>query len=149
MKLIAKIVIIIVVFCAGFYFGTQNVIAPSNGSNQSVDQVQQDQSIQVGLMIDFGNGQIRTFNNIEVAKDFSVFNLLEEVAGQNDLEIESKDYGEAGAFLEAIGDIKNDLKNDKFWQFWVNNNYSEVGASNYKLENGDIVEWKFIKGQIN
>ena len=151
-NLISKIIIVIVMFVAGFYFGGQQAISPSetlNQINQIIDDEEQPQIIKANLMLDFGNGQVRTFNNIELPNDSSVFDLLKNIADQNNLKVDYKDYGEMGALVEAIGDIKNDLKNNLFWQFWVNNKYSEIGSSNFKLTDGDIVEWKFIRGQIN
>ena len=149
MKLLAKIIIVIAVFIAGFYLGGQQVLSPSDGSPVAADQQTAEEEIQVNLMLDFGNGQVRTFNQIKLAKDFTVFGLLEKVTTENNFELKSKDYGELGVFIEAIGDIKNDTAGDRFWQYWVNNEYAQVGASNYQLADGDIVEWKYIKGQIN
>jgi len=152
MKLIAKIIIVAVIFIAGFYLGGQQVLSPSNG-NQAINQGNQASGekaeISVSLMLDFGNGQVRTFAGLNLAQGSTVFDLLKKVTADNDFEFVYKDYGEAGAFIEAIGDIANDAKGDRFWQYWVNNDYAPVGASAYQLKDKDIVEWKFIRGQIN
>lgn len=148
MKLLAKIVIAVVIFVAGFYVGTQQALSPSNGS-QEISQPAEKEEIGVNLMLDFGNGQVRTFSGVMLLKEATVFDLLEKITSENNLKLGFKDYGELGAFIESIGDITNDTKGDRFWQFWVNNEYGQIGSSNYHLKDGDIVEWKFIRGQIN
>ena len=147
MKLLAKIIIIIAVFVAGFYFGGQQALSPSDGSPEAIQQAQDE--IQVSLMLDFGNGQVRTYNGVTLPKDSTVFALLEKITTENDFKLDYKDYGELGVFIESVGDIVNDVEGDRFWQYWVNNVYAEVGASNYQLIDGDVVEWKFLRGQIN
>jgi len=156
MKLLAKIIIVVVIFIGGFYFGQQQALSPSNGSQpvaetESANQPEKQATteISVSLMLDFGNGQVRTYNQIELAKNSTVFGLLEKATAENNFKLQSKDYGDLGVFIEAIGDIKNDTAGDRFWQCWVNNEYAQIGASNYQLNDGDVVEWKFIKGQIN
>lgn len=151
MKLLAKIIIAVAIFVAGFYVGGQQALSPSDGNkaiNQPLEQNQKE-TIIVSLMLDFGNGQVRTFNDVSLAKDAAVFALLEKVTSENNLKLSSKDYGELGVFVEGVGDIKNSIAGDKYWQYWVNNKYAEIGASAYNLNDGDFVEWKYIKGQIN
>jgi len=56
--------------------------------------------------------------------------------------------GELGIFIESINGVPEGVAKDKWWQFWVNNQYSNVGASAYTVNPGDIIEWKFTKGQL-
>lgn len=158
-KLIAKIIIVIAIFFGGFYYGQKQVLAPTNSNtnipvsaNQNQNQavkVDQDQNIKVSLMFDFGNGEIRTFNNFVVPKNATVFELLKLVTTQNNLQFTYKDYGDMGALIESINNVANNAKTNNFWHFWVNNVYSDVGASLYLLKNGDIVEWKYVPNQFN
>lgn len=157
MKLLAKIIIVAAIFVAGFYFGTQQALSPTSnlfGLNKSrvetpKEEEQTPQGIMVDLMLDFGNGQVKTFSQVNLPEDSTVFDLLKKVTTENNLSLESKDYGSMGVFIESIGEAKSDLASDKFWQYWVNNKYSQMGSSSYKLKSGDLVEWKFTKGQIN
>jgi hypothetical protein len=54
-----------------------------------------------------------------------------------------------GVFITAIDGVGNNQAGDKYWQFWLNNEYSKVGASSQRLRDGDMVEWKYLAGQIN
>ena len=153
MKFLAKIIIIVFVFLAGFYFGqqyTETANLPDNESRELEVVEQSSEQINVSLMLDFGDGRIKTFNDIELKDDATVFELLEKITAENDLAFKYKDYGgDMGAMIESIGELASDAKNDRWWQFWVNNEYALIGASSYHLQDRDVVEWKYIKGQFN
>lgn len=97
------------------------------------------------LMIDFGDGRVRTFDEISGETAFAV---LKQATEDNNIALEYQDYGgDIGAFIQSINGVGSDPESDRWWQFWVNNRYSQVGASSYRLEAGDVVEFKYIKGQ--
>lgn len=145
MKLVAKIIIIIAVFFAGYYVGTNQLL--SNFISLPRQPVTQQET--VSLMFDFGNGEIQTFSDIAIQEKTTVFEMLKKITEENNLEFSYKDYGgELGAFVESINNMANNPKFDRFWQYWINNQYAQVGASQYQLQSGDVVEWKYTKGQI-
>lgn len=145
MKLIAKLIIIVAIFYAGFYLGSQQALSPTNGSS-----LEGSEKIIVDLVLDFGEEDIRSFDNIELKEDISVFGLLQKVTSENDLELGYKDYGsDLGVLVESISNITNNPVSDLFWNYWVNDTYAEIGASNYYLENGDIVKWKYVPNPFN
>lgn len=150
MKFLAKIIIIAAVFLAGFYFGQQYTETPNLLNDKSETAEQNKEQINASLMLDFGDGRVKTFNNIAVNDNSTIFELLEKITAENNLEFKYKDYGsDMGAMIELIGESASDSKSDRYWQFWVNNEYALIGASNYRLQDGDVVEWKYIKGQFN
>ena len=150
MKFLAKIIIIVFVFLAGFYFGQQYTGTVDLQNNDSGAVEQDKEQASVSLMLDFGDGRIKTFSNIAVDDNATVFELLEKITAENNLELKYKDYGgDMGAMIESIGEPASDSMADSYWQFWVNNEYALIGASNYHLQDGDVVEWKYIKGQFN
>ena len=106
-------------------------------------------SITTSLMLDFGEGKLEVFNNIELASGSSVFALLEKVISESDITLEYKDYGgDMGVFVESIGEAKSDFNADRYWQYWVNNEYATQGASLMELHDGDTVLWKHTSGQF-
>lgn len=151
MKFLAKIIIVIAIFLAGFYVSEQYGAKPDLTDNAPAVEEQNNEQIKVNLMLDFGNGEIKTFNDAIVYKDSaSVFQLLEKTTQENNIEFKYKDYGgEMGAMIESIGGEISNFEADQWWQYWVNNRYSQVGASNYQLQDGDVVEWKHVKGQLD
>lgn len=153
MKPFAKTIIAITIFLAGIYIGQLYFKAPCVFNEEPVvtetGQVVEEK-ISTSLMLDFGNGDISTFNNVTLNKNASVFDLLQEVMKKNNVELKYKDYGgDLGVMIEGIGEVVNDFDNDRWWQYWVNNEYAKVGASGQVLNNGDVVEWKFVKGQLD
>ena len=152
MKLVAKIIIVITVFLAGIYVGQLYFKTPCVFNEEPVTEIGLEvveEKISASLMLDFGNGEISTFNNVLLNKNATVFDLLQEATTENNVELKYKDFGgELGVMVEEIGEAANDFDNDSWWQYWVNNEYAKVGASNQALQNGDVVEWKFVKGQL-
>jgi hypothetical protein len=60
-------------------------------------------------------------------------------------QVQTKEYAGIGEFVESIDGIKPD--SNHFWAFYVNGKSSDVGASSYKPQNGDKIEWKLVKIQ--
>lgn len=97
----------------------------------------------VSIMLDYGDGKVATYNNVSLTANESLFQAMEKLAKDNSLAFEHKTYEGLGALIEKIGTKKNGM-DDRYWQYWVNNQKPEVGAGLYILQSGDIVEWKFI-----
>jgi hypothetical protein len=115
-------------------------------------KIEEGQEIQkemiVNLKFDFGEGNIKKFENIKLGEEKTVFDLLKKVTQENNLEFSFKEYPDLGVFIESIGNIRNDSERNLWWQYWVNGECAQAGASLYKLKNGDVVEWKYIEPQF-
>ncbi len=151
MKTAAKIIIVLAVFFVGLYVGQRYIDEPIFSFNQNQqEEVNQSQKETVSLMIDFGNGQVKAFDNIEFQPGQTVFNVLKATLEKNNINLQYKDYGgDLGVFIESIGGVKNSVSSNRFWQLWVDNKYSKVGASSFELADGNAIEFKYIKGQMN
>jgi|GEM_PF-3334345 len=57
--------------------------------------------------------------------------------------VETKTFSGAGEFVNSINGVKADTKH--FWEFIVNGQSSNLGASSYTVNNGDIIEWKLTE----
>lgn len=101
----------------------------------------------VSLMIDRGDGVIKVQTNLAWYDGMTVFDALKTASEKQDVKLEYKDYGgDLGMFIVSIDGKKG--SGDAWWQYWVNNKYGEIGASNAKLAAGDAVMWKLVKGQM-
>ncbi len=108
--------------------------------------VQSEQSIsQASLGIDFGDGRVETFD-VEVDGTGSLFQVLKNTLPEKEIEFFYESYSGLGELVTQIGDKKNG-EGGKYWQFWVNGDYSQVGASSYIPKVGDIIKWKFTDEQ--
>ncbi len=70
--------------------------------------------------------------------------LLFECAEYHEIPIEKYYWeGYQSYLIESINNTPNG-KDGKYWQFYINDQYADVGCSNYFLDDGDTVEWRFI-----
>lgn len=146
MKNLLFIPFLILALFVGFYGG---VIYKDSQAKKVAAVNLQTERAEVNFMFDFGDGKIKTFNKIAIENNATVFSIIEKISQEKGLDLSAKDYGSGmGAFIEGIDGHINDYSGDKYWQFWVNNEYAKVGAGSYVLQGGELVEWKFIKGQV-
>ena len=96
------------------------------------------------LMIDYGDGTVRTYIGIPLSdNNESVLNVLYDQVKLAGLNIETKDYGDMGRLITKIGS-KTNGDGGKYWQYWVNNVSITRAASAYIVKPGDVIEWKFL-----
>ncbi|HAM88669.1 MAG: hypothetical protein US83_C0003G0091 [Candidatus Falkowbacteria bacterium GW2011_GWC2_38_22] len=131
----------------GFYSG---VLYSDKQAKKTAESSIQNEKNAVNLMFDFGDGKVKTFNDIAINNDVTVFSVIQKVSDENNLKLSTKDFGNGmGAFIEGIDGYMNDYNGDKYWQFWVNGEYAKIGAGSYVLKGGEVVEWKYVKGRVN
>src|SRR3989338_2648228 len=142
MKTKTLIVVTLVGLLVGFAAGQWGVnsISPEISQNVSL------QNEKVSVMFDYGNGKINVYTgNIEKENE-TLFELTKDIAEKNKLALEYKEFSGLGVLIEKIGTEKNGT-DQKYWQYWANNEYAQVGADMYKVKSGDIIEWKFVNQQ--
>jgi hypothetical protein len=100
------------------------------------------------LVIDFGDGRVLTYPNKHFDNGETAFGFTSKISEVNSLSLAYEEYAGLGVLVTEIGDKKNGEDN-KYWQYWVNGVSPEVGAGNYKIQKGDVIEWKFLKYQGN
>ncbi len=78
-------------------------------------------------------------------ENITVADFLFECSSHYNFEIE-KEYwgGYQSFFIKSINNIENG-NDGRYWQFYVNNKFADVGCSNYFLNDNDVVEWRFEK----
>jgi len=100
------------------------------------------------LVIDFGDGRVLTYPNENFEYGETAFGFTERISGENNLNFAYEEYAGLGVLVSEIGDKKNG-EEEKYWQYWTDGVSPEVGAGNYKIQKGDVIEWKFLKYQGN
>lgn len=76
-------------------------------------------------------------------KNVTVAEFLFECADHYNFSVQKKYWQGYKSFLiEAIQGIENGEDN-RYWQFYVNGNFADVGCSNYFLNDNDVVMWRF------
>ena len=83
--------------------------------------------------------------NTSNRNSITVADLLFECAEFHNISIEKKYWtGYDSYFIKSINNVRNG-QNDCYWQYYINNEYSDVGCNNYFLIDQDKVEWRFEK----
>ena len=104
-------------------------------------QLQSQNDSSTTLEIYPGDGSVRTLD-IHPDGKTSLFDLMKTAFEQEDIVFDHKNYSTMGELVTQIGLKKNGEEN-KYWQFWVNDEYAKVGVSAYIVKVGDKIKWKF------
>jgi len=76
-------------------------------------------------------------------KNTTVADLLSECADKYNFTIEKEFFQGYDSFLFiAINNLENG-DDDKYWQYYVNGKFADVGCSKFVLNDNDIIEWRF------
>ena len=78
----------------------------------------------------------------EIAKNETVYDLMNKLKTEGKINFKEKTYSGMGKFIEEINGIKN---GEKYWIYYVNGEKATIGVSNYKINEGDIVSWRYEK----
>lgn len=83
-------------------------------------------------------------------KEFTVYELMQLMMADSKkpFSFVSKEYMGMGHFVESINDIKNNVKENKFWIYYINDESAKIGISHYKIKEGDIIKWKFEESKF-
>jgi len=94
----------------------------------------------INFTIDFGNNKTKSFD-LYFSEEKTVYALLLELADQNKITLEIKEY-DFGVLVEAIDGIKNGEQN-KYWLYYFNSEMAPVGIFEQKVSPGNKIEFKF------
>ena len=76
----------------------------------------------------------------EISEEISVYDFMYNLRTKGEIDFKEKTYSGIGKFIEEINGIKN---GEKYWIYYVNGEKATIGVSNYKINEGDIVSWKY------
>jgi len=95
----------------------------------------------ISCIIDKGDGNVNLYQIIP-SESLTALSLLEELAQRENFKIEFTIYGGSGALVESIDGVRNGTDN-KYWQYWLNEELPMTAADKKEIKGGDKVEWKF------
>lgn len=79
----------------------------------------------------------------EIKDPISIYDFMEKLKIEGKIDFKEKNYIGMGKLIEEINGIKN--SGELNWIYYVNGQKANIGVSNYKINNGDIVSWKYEK----
>jgi hypothetical protein len=106
----------------------------------------------VRLVIDYGDGVIKTIVDLPWTKGSTVLDVMNAARVQvrpHGIDFKFSGSG-SSAFLEQIDDVKNEGggSGKKNWQFWVNTSYADRSFGVYEVQALDVVFWRFAPAQV-
>jgi hypothetical protein len=93
----------------------------------------------VSLVIDFGDGKRRDFDELPWHEGMTVADLIGEARG---IEVTQRGSGQ-GAFVTAIDGVANEGTEKNNWTYEVNGKSGDRSHAVYELRPGDRVLWTF------
>ena len=131
--------IAVVAISITWYIGNENIKLEQNTI------VNENNSINIDLIINFGNGTVLYFNHTSVPNGFSMYNSTQYIIGEDN--IDSTYYSEFNAYF--VNSIFNTASNSNHaWAAWK---YEEcckwqvldVGSNLYILKNKQTIAWYY------
>jgi hypothetical protein len=103
------------------------------------------QSATVRLVVDYGDGVIKTITGLPWTKGSTVLEVMNAAKDRPHGISFSYTGSGASAFLTRIDDVANEGGSGakKNWQLWVNTSYAERSFGAYEVQPLDVVFWRF------
>jgi hypothetical protein len=101
------------------------------------------QSATVRLVVDYGDGVIKTITGLPWAKGATVLDVMNAAKDRPHGISFSYTGSGASAFLTRIDDVANEGGAKKNWQLWVNTSYADRSFGVYEVQPLDVVFWRF------
>ena len=103
------------------------------------------QNATVRLVVDYGDGVIKTITGLPWAKGSTVLDVMNAAKDRPHGITFSYTGSGASTFLTRIDDVANQGGSGakKNWQLWVNTSYADKSFAVYELQPSDVVFWRF------
>lgn len=137
MKRIVLTVFLVISATAFIFFVSGNKFFGISNPKKSATEVSQTLPA-VTMTLDDGSS-VATISGIRAT---TAYDALQQFSAARNLPLETDQF-DFGVFVKKIGD-KQSLR-DMAWIFFVNGKSAEAAADKYLLNDGDSVEWKYIR----
>lgn len=79
----------------------------------------------------------------QILEPTSVYDFMNKLKNERKIAFKDKTFIGIGKFIEEIDGIRSD--GDRYWIYYVNGKKATIGVSNYEINSGDVVSWKYEK----
>mgnify|MGYP006281791073 CR=1 FL=1 len=114
-----------------------NILQINEQKEGDSDQIEDNEESLSGIIlkVDYNNGSKKIIDDIQViSENDTVFDIL--LAFCN---VQYTEYPNGEVFINGIDGLQN--KDPNYWRYWINQDYAQVGAASYHVEEGDEIEW--------
>ena len=103
----------------------------------------EEQAKEISVVLKINNGQNEEVFEHNIQKGKTALDLMKESQSKGNIEFLYEESS-VGVFVNSINNIENSVGDNIFWMFYVNDKMAGVGIGAYDLQNGDVIEWKYI-----
>ncbi|MGH7249731.1 MAG: DUF4430 domain-containing protein [Minisyncoccia bacterium] len=144
--------ILITIFALYFAFFGLSLIKPSISQKEAVAPSPTSPATENPIQTNNSQGaeSVKTvllINDIRyegiIASKESVYDFMSMLRNEGKINFIEKSYSGMGMFIVSINGIKGGA--DRSWIYYVNDKEAGIGVSNYKINPGDVVSWKYEK----
>jgi len=139
-KIIAVIVSISFSLFGSFFYFSYKIPKETSLPKNQINPIEISSGVKTILEID----NVRYEEKI--ADKISVYDFMSKLRSEGKINFSEKNYIGMGKFITSISEIKNN--GEKNWIYYVNGIEAQVGVSNYKINPGDIISWKYEKSNF-
>lgn len=148
---IISLIVLGLLFIFGAYFSfshtqTEKSVLPI-AENQDIQQAKEIPKIEITTAKTKENSAILEINGVkyqsEIREGTGVYDLMDKLRSEEKINFKDKTYLGMGKFIEEINGIRGD--GTRYWVYYVNGKKAMVGVSNYKINPGDVVSWRYEK----
>ncbi len=79
----------------------------------------------------------------EIKTATSVYDFMKSLEIEGKINFSERNYIGMGKIITAINGVKSN--GEYTWIYYVNGKEADIGVSNYKINSGDVVSWKYEK----
>lgn len=146
-RIIIGVAVAVIIWIVGIVIGQEQTITILNLEGGFRTLLSHNPSIQVSLMLDYGDGIIKVYPDVSLIYSQSVLELLEKVDKSEEKKLNfAYQLNKATGKLEQvkIGNFQS-YAGGREWLCWLNNKLQTEDLNQIKLKAKDVVELKYVK----
>ena len=135
----------VIIWIAGVLIGQEQTVTILNPEGGIGSIITRTRSVQVSVMMDYGNGQIKIYPEVKLSYGSSAFDLLKRIESiDKTLSLNYQLDQETQELSDLAINNYQSYSEGKRWLIWLNNVLQTEAANHVRLKSGDIVEFKYI-----
>lgn len=98
---------------------------------------------EISVVLKINNKQDEKVFEHNIQEEKTGFDLMKELQAKGHMEF-VYEKSNVGVFVNSINGIENNVSDNIFWMFYVNDKMAGVGIGGYVLQDKDTIEWKYV-----
>lgn len=132
-KIGISILILAPLLFIGIFFSTQNTFLREDSPDFT------SKTYETNAILEINGEKYKS----EITNQLSVYDFMDKLQSEGKINFKEKNYTGIGKFIEEINGLKSD--EGRYWIYYVNSAKADIGVSDYKINPGDVVSWKYEK----